>query len=600
MNRNRRASCQISAAVGTLLTLGIIVVLIVPNLKAQNKPAAEPHLVSIFPCAGQRGDKVKIEFRGSELDGVYGFWSEDFGLSGLVSGVERAPEPIHTGSQPDSKKAPVYRGFLDLDVPPALRAGLYMLRAITPRGLTNALAFHVTERPIVQEQKGGHASGADAQNLRLPALVAGRLSQPGEVDFYAFQAEAGQQFRFRISMAENFEPRLALYREQPSWFGSGRNPRVLFEEEQSSDLMASDAHGTFRAAQTGRYFLEVSSLFGKGSADATYELEAIASGKLGANEISPRPEREWRERTFTRPLGPAWIDAVVARSVETSGARPNRPVSRVTEHEPNNVASQAQLMTPPALIEGIIRQPGDVDIFRFRVEAGQKLTFEIETPQTVPPHFNPRLGVLDGQGHQVLVNLERHISLFNNNAEPEVYLKAIQPRATYTFSSAGDYLLELRDITARYGSETYAYRILVRPQIPHVGEVSSPDLDHVNLQRGGAKKISVNASLEEGFNGDVYFSLSGLPAGVTASAGGRILEERAPLDLPQNAEMVLPVSYASTLILNAAAGAELSHNPAKVSLHCRPVVNGVPGPDLVVREFPLMLIAVPQPKEKQP
>ena len=62
--------------------------------------------------------------------------------------------------------------------------------------------------------------------------------------------------------------------------------------------------------------------------------------------------------------------------------------------------------------------------------------------------------------------------MYNNNAVAQVYLKAAQPKATHSFERAGEYILQVRDITSRYGNPNYRYRILVRPQIPHVGEIS--------------------------------------------------------------------------------------------------------------------------------
>ena len=126
----------------------------------------------------------------------------------------------------------------------------------------------------------------------------------------------------------------------------------------------------------------------------------------------------------------------------------------------------------PAVIEGTIEHPGDLDSFRFKVDPGQKLAFEVETPDAKPPYFNPRLGVVDSQNKELFSNVERRLSMFNNNADPQVYLKAVEPKATYTFDKGGEYVLQIRDITSRYGNSSYRYRILVRPEIPHVGEIT--------------------------------------------------------------------------------------------------------------------------------
>jgi hypothetical protein len=53
------------------------------------------------------------------------------------------------------------------------------------------------------------------------------------------------------------------------------------------------------------------------------------------------------------------------------------------------------------------------------------------------------------------------------------YVPAVTVKRRFTPLRAGvEYVLQVRDITSRYGSPSYRYRILVRPEIPHVGEAS--------------------------------------------------------------------------------------------------------------------------------
>jgi hypothetical protein len=214
----------------------------------------------------------------------------------------------------------------------------------------------------------------------------------------------------------------------------------------------------------------------------------------------------------------------------------------VIEHEPNDRASQSESISIPAVVEGAIERPGDLDNFRFKVEAGQKLAFEVETQDVKPPYFNPRIGVIDSQNRELFSNVERRLSMYNNNAVAEVYLKAAQPKATHSFERAGEYVLQVRDITSRYGNSNYRYRILVRPQIPHVGEISvvpkenpdaTPDAakrseaNRLNLVRNAPKKLILVASYEEGFTGDLSFTFTGLPEGVHAFPAVQFNEGRA-------------------------------------------------------------------------
>src|SRR5262249_3085684 len=208
----------------------------------------------------------------------------------------------------------------------------------------------------------------------------------------------------------------------------------------------------------------------------------------------------------------------------------------------------------------------ELDSFKVKVEAGQKLVFEVETPDAKPPYFNPRIGVVDSQDRELFSNVERRLSMYNNNADPQVYLKAAQPKATHSFERAGEYVLQVRDITSRYGNPHYRYRILVRPQIPHVGEISvisteNPDaaaeavtrgeVRRLNLMRGEPKRLIVVAAYEEGFTGDLAFTLSGLPEGVQAFPAVHFNEGRAPLEVTQNPDTIAPKLQKSAIVLVA-------------------------------------------------
>jgi hypothetical protein len=275
------------------------------------------------------------------------------------------------------------------------------------------------------------------------------------------------------------------------------------------------------------------------------------------------------------------------------------------EREPNDRAAQSPSASVPALIEGTIGYPGDVDSFRFKVDPGQKLAFEIETLAAQPPYFNPRVGVVDSQDNELFSNLERRLSMYNNNADPQVYLKALRPKATYSFERGGEYLLQVRDITSRYGNPNHCYRILLRPQIPHVGEISvmsrenvdatpeavkRSEVNRINLVRGEPKKLVLVASYEEGFTGDLSFFFTGLPEGVQAFPAVHFNEGRAPLEVTQNPDIIAAKEQRTAIVLLASAETALTHEPRTVQLRCQAIANGKLGANLLVREFPVMIV----------
>ena len=107
---------------------------------------------------------------------------------------------------------------------------------------------------------------------------------------------------------------LTLFRDETGWFRSGRTRRILFEAERDPDLMPIQARGTFRAAESGRYLLEVSSLLGRarriaptgfelnlaGERRRALSLNAVANGVSEPSLTRRRVGRHRRRATATR------------------------------------------------------------------------------------------------------------------------------------------------------------------------------------------------------------------------------------------------------------------------------------------------------------
>jgi len=199
---------------------------------------------------------------------------------------------------------------------------------------------------------------------------------------------------------------------------------------------------------------------------------------------------------------------------------------------------------------------------------------------------------VDNRDQELFSNVHRRVSVYNNNADPQVYLKGIEPKAEYTFER-GEYVLHVRDVTSRYGKPSY--RVLVRRQIPHVGEISISEGDHINLVRGRARKLTLTTSYEEGFTRDVSFSFVRLPDGVTALPAAEFHDDRAPTDIDENAEALVPKIQKATIVLLADTNAPLTSMPKIVQLHCQPIVGSRPDPTILVREIPLMVVKASEP-----
>ena len=98
------------------------------------------------------------------------------------------------------------------------------LRVITSDGITNELPFEVLTRPDAGRE---HFRGSG-----WPAVVAGTLSKPGEVDTFWLRVSANETWTFEVNAGTaGFDPAISIYERSASWFDPNRLERIAFNDE---------------------------------------------------------------------------------------------------------------------------------------------------------------------------------------------------------------------------------------------------------------------------------------------------------------------------------------------------------------------------------
>jgi hypothetical protein len=142
-------------------------------------------------------------------------------------------------------------------------------------------------------------------------------------------------------------------------------------------------------------------------------------------------------------------EGTVALEVLTPGGTTthNLLVARgvVAEKEPNDGYKQAQALTLPALVDGVIAAPQDVDVFRFEGKAGQKVIAEVLAARHGSP-LDGLLTLVDGRGA---------ILASNDDAE------GADPKIEFTLPRDGVYYLSLIDAHDQ-GGPSFVYRLRVQ------------------------------------------------------------------------------------------------------------------------------------------
>ena len=576
-----------------------------------------PEVIHLFPLGGQPGSSVEVEILGRNLEGAHALWADTEAIQCRVVRVEPGSARMKEGRK--VKDIPGQRVVAAVKIDPGARQGPHALRLVSAKGVSNELIFWVVPMPTLREGAEEHGTAEQAQTLAVPSALSGRIAEEDQADFYRFEAQPDQELAFEVvegvqrmrgdlRRAPGFT--LELTRPDGSWFDVERRVKLGAANTAvfHKFISAYKPRLIHRFAKGGWYTLEVT-----GEPGASYQLQIGAPADFpplvrahGADKLAAN---RWQERGFSRRLEPDRLGRLQARSggsarqaslavmekqlrdlmglsgeEGSSGLAAARPAAIVREREPNDDAPRALPVAIPSIIEGSIGFPADVDYFRFQLEDGQDLAFEIETPERHFPFFNPRIEVFDQAGR------ERVNNIYKRQASQNMWFwKTAESKTVFSFPEGGSYLIRVRDVTRRKGGPGFRYRLMVRPQVPHVGEVEVAevlnilgremldwmiDLDRVNLHPGEAKKVNVIISREEGFAGDLAVSVDNLPEGVEVLPGADMGPE---LGLPQDQgrkENFAGEDQVVTLLLAVRPDAPPTAMPRWIRFNLRPVQPG--------------------------
>jgi hypothetical protein len=546
----------------------------------------DPRIISIHPFTGQRGATFTAMVRGTGLRGASSASLAGAPFTVSIEGVE-AEAPSDTGGR---NRTPVDLVRLQISVAADARPGRYPFRLLARNGISNAVPILISEFPVTLEPAGMHETRDSAVSVaKLPAVFAGRLTRRGEADYYSFHADAGQTLSFAVisgfpqiaaagsaATVPNFDPSLSIYEAEGSWFDPSRLKRIAYNDEPVWVFgRSTDAHLAHRFAKSGTYFLRVEAFAGQGGPDYSYQL-AVAQGEMPQPVASA--SSDWEERAWNRRL-----DADRLKQLSVRGGKSENHKSIETWR----AASEAAIFKLPGTLEGVLAQPGETHRARFRVDQPADIAIEVQTPAAAPPFFNPVVRLLDGSGTEVATNI-----FAGRGACSGALTKSMQSKTIVPLRDTGDYTLEIRDATADLAVPDFAYRVQVRPQIPHVGQIRI-DADHVNLAPGEAKTITVAFDREEDYRGGIAVVSESLPPDVSAVVGADFEPDKDPPSTVGRRERYTPRTERVVVVLSASANAAPSAEPHAVRFLVRPLVDGKIGDILLTKSLPVMVIQKP-------
>ncbi len=555
--------------------------------------------MSVYPLGGQRATTTEYEVKGGGLRGAYAVQFSNDELKGFIMDEgDVAVPPGAEDKKPDDPPDPDSRLRIMVEIGPEARVGTHSFRVVSPRGVSGPLALRVSAEPVIEEADTPHGGPAQARGVRFPVIVNGRIARDGEMDFYSFETQQGQELLIEVAAGgRGFDPNLTLYQSGGSWFDGERATRIAFADDPPRI--------TWKFEQGGRYLVSVGSFVDLGGTDFNYQLRIVPqSDTPSPGKLTPAnpPSSDGR---FGRGLDPNRLRNLWARTAEkppaeTPSASESEPTEEgeaqpdpapdpldltwTPENGPNETRENAARVDFPTLLKGAIETPGDIDVYKFKVDEETAAAIEIQTMGQQPSVFNPHVQVFDPEGDEILNNLFKRVA-----GDGDDWIRTIEPKVTYKFDRGGEYYLHVSDLSSRYGGPDFTYRVLIRPQVPHVGAVSVAE-DHVNIVAGGVAKLTLTAKQEEGYAGDIAFTVENLPLGIEAFAGVEVEPEAGPPFETIFEERFVPKSQKVNIMLMARADAPVTVMPRMAKIMARPIVGGQLGEPFVVGDIPMMVV----------
>lgn len=142
-------------------------------------------------------------------------------------------------------------------------------------------------------------------------------------------------------------------------------------------------------------------------------------------------------------LGPRELRIATTNGVSNPVTLQVSDLPELQEREPNHSLADAQRISLPSGVSGVIRTAAESDYFRFQGKAGERLLFDVQANRTGSP-LDATLVLLDASGKELARSEDAH---------------GLDPFLDFTPKTDGEYVLRISDLRFQ-GGGNYAYRIV--------------------------------------------------------------------------------------------------------------------------------------------
>jgi hypothetical protein len=380
---------------------------------------------------------------------------------------------------------------IDADASPGDRE----LRLISQAGLTNPIIFQVGQLAEIYED-----SDAEQQTPVKPSVVFNGQIMPGETDSFPLQLKQGQQL-VMAAQARYLIPYLAD--AVPGWFQAF----LSLSDSNGKELASADHCGFdqdpvifFKVPKDGTYTLKLHDTLYRGRKDFVYRL-IVAEENL-CKSLFPSGNRGGIQIAGTG-------SDIFSKSYQSVSI--DNKLAEIKEIEPNDKGQKSQLVALSCVVQGCIKRPGDVDVFKISGNAGDEVVLDAYA-RRIGSHMDSLIRLIGSSGKVIAFNddyKDASMGLLTHHSDS--YISAKLP-------ATGTYFVQISD-SQHKGGDNFGYYLRISSKQPDFALRISPS--SINIPAGSTALVTFYAFRRDGWNGDIDIALKNAPTGFTLS-GARI------------------------------------------------------------------------------
>ncbi len=364
-----------------------------------------PTLNSVSPVGVARGTTVEITVEGLNLAKSSAIYFSEPGITGRIVRVKELPDlsDIRLGSNGTLSTVdvgplpPRNQVTVEVDVSPDAQIGPVGFRLLTPLGTSPEGKFLIEPYYGEAPDKEPNDTPENAFETFLPAILAGAISRPGDIDYFKIQVKGGQELSFlngAMLIGSALQPVVTI-------LDADLNVIATFGENGGSEQTMFAK----RFDKAGTYYVRVEDYQRSGRASNFYR---IIVGEfplvLGAFPMGVQSgaTADLALRGYHTPAKLKVEGKPSPDSEDTLTLRPENAFDtvRVALGSEPELQSQGGSIAVPVTINGRIDKPGAENRYRFHASKNEQLTFEVNA-RRLGSDLDSYIEILDANGHSI-------------------------------------------------------------------------------------------------------------------------------------------------------------------------------------------------------